>query len=319
MKVLVTGLGLLGSAIQKISPDFVYHKRYWDLTHRRKADLMLTVFKPDVVIHTAARVGGVKLNAARQEEMFYENAVMSANVIHAAVECDVKKVVAFGSTCAFGDADRLVESDVQFGEPYDGNFGYGYAKRMTEIHLRAAKRQTGMGYSYFIPVSLYGPRDNFDLENAHVIPSLIHKCYLAKASGDPLRMWGDGSAIREVLFAGDLARIVVDTLDTDCDTVIVSAGEAVSVREMVEVVSRAMDFTGEVVWGGGPAGKTERPHADVTKMKTLGNWSFTSFADGVKETVDWFVSTYPNLRGANELCDLRESNPETAVETVAGN
>ena len=149
---------------------------------------------------------------------------------------------------------------------------------------------------------MYGPHDNFNLQDGHVVPSLIHKCYLAKLADEPLGVWGDGSPKRELLFASDLARIIVNTVEKDqwLQSVIVnSSGEEVSVRTfMVDCVVKAMDFGGDIVWESNtPVGQMSRPIADTTKLKTIiGENTFTRFKEGITETVDWFIKNYNAAR-----------------------
>lgn len=309
-RVLVTGKGLLGTAIDEVVRreeyfnklyDIVFPATDFDLTNSKKAWLMMEAYKPDIVIHTAAKVGGVKLNSTKPETMFYENMAISSNVIHAACQNKVKKIVGFGSTCAFSEfLNHLDDTVTQYGEPYHSNLAYGYAKRMTEIHLKAAHEEYGIDYAYYVPVTMYGPNDNFNLEKAHVIPSLIHKCYTAKMNNEPLRVWGDGEVYRESIFSQDVAAIVLLTMLDDVGSVVVSSGEEISIKEMVQTIAGAMEFKGDIVWETDkPKGQVRRPLVNVTKMYAiLKEYGFKhiEFQEGIWKTVDWFVKNYPNVR-----------------------
>lgn len=311
-KVLVTGQGLLGTAIKKLAPDFIYpSKLTWDLTQPKKVWLMLEAFQPEVIIHTAAKVGGIKLNSECQADMFYENMIMTSNVIQMAAQFGVKKVIGFGSTCAIegmvkinpdtfeaGEFLPLTEGYTQHGQPYKTNYGYGYAKRMVEIHLRAAYEQYGMKYAYYVPTTMYGPQDNFNLNDAHVIPSLIHKCYNAMKSGEPLRVWGDGTPRRELLFSEDLAKIILTLLEEDTESMIVGSGEEVPISDMVTAIAECMGFEGDILYETDrPKGQLARPMASQTKLrKFIGKFEFTPFKDGIARTVEWFKNNYPNVR-----------------------
>lgn len=300
MRVLITGNGLLGSAFNKVKEHYkdynviIPEKYHWDLTNSKKAYLMIEAYKPEIIIHTAAKVGGVKLNASNPEEMFYDNMVMTSHVIHFAALAGVKKVVAFGTTCAFDG--EIIESTTQHGIPYANNLPYAYAKRMVEIHLKSAKEQYGMDYAYFIPCSMYGPCDNFSLQNGHVIPSLIHKC---KTSEGPLKVWGDGSPKREIMFSEDMANIVFSLLDKKTETMVVGTNEEVSIKEIAEKIIKYMSFDGGIELDStSPCGQQRRNITNTSKFrKFMPNFKFTCFDEGLDKTIKWFNDHYPNVRG----------------------
>lgn len=293
MRILVTGSrGLLGSAFRRTAPEYQGHDFVFDpvldLRVPEQARALLEETRPEGVIHCAAKVGGVKLNQEQPETMFHDNILLSANMIHHAALLGVKKFVAFGSNCAFGDVPELRPDNIQVGEPYASNRAYGYAKRMTAIHLTAAREQYGMATQYVVPVSMFGPNDNFNLQNAHVIPALIHKCYLAR---DELPVWGDGSAEREVVYAEDVARVVLDLLGKDVPSAVIGSGQCVSVRAMAEAVARHMDFRGKIVWKSEqPGGQKLRPPARIYPF------SFTPFEEAVRRTCNWFKDNYRHAR-----------------------
>jgi GDP-L-fucose synthase len=282
----------MGSAFRRLSPGVSTHEfvfaPHGDLRNPAVVEEILKTARPDCVIHCAAKVGGVKKNRDCPEEMFFDNVVMTANLIHAAARTGVKRFVAFGSNCMYGEVPELLPTNIHTGEPYVNNRAYGFAKRMVEVHLVAARAQYGMKTTYVVPVSMYGPEDNFSLEDAHVIPSLIHKCFLAR---DEFRVWGDGSAVREVVFSEDVARVVLQLLDSDRDRVVVGSGQFVSVKEMAETIARQMDFRGRIVWETDkPGGQKTRPPAQAL------NFAYTPFEEGVRLTCQWFREAYPQVR-----------------------
>lgn len=281
MKILVTGSdGLLGNAFKKIG-NFTFDSVF-DLLSPKKTKLLFEVYQPEIVIHCAALVGGVKRNKEQTEEMYYENMVMNANVVHYAAKFGVKKFVGFGSNCAF--ADEINETSIHCGQPYRNNQSYGYAKRMLDIHLQAAKDQYGMDYMYVVPVSMFGPHDNFNLDNAHVIPSLIHKCY----TEEKLSVWGDGSPIREVVFAEDVAKIVMDNLEKK-QYLIIGSGQQVSIKQMADTI--AGHFHKPIVW------EKDKPQGQIhrTPAKKY-DYAYTPFKDAIIKTCEWFKENYPNIR-----------------------
>ena len=308
-KVLVTGKGLLGTAFKEVAKweyfsnlDVIFPEAEFDLTNIKKAWLMMEAYKPDIVIHTAAKVGGVKLNRDKPADMFYENMAMTSNVIHAACQNKVKKIIGFGSTCAFdGSLTYLDENTVHCGRPFPNNEAYAYAKRMTEVHLRAAHEQYGVDYTYYVPVSMYGANDNFNLDNGHVIPSLIHKCYNALYNGEKFCVWGDGEVYREVIWSEDVAAIVLLTMLDDVGTVLLSSGQqAVSIKEMATEIAKSFNCIAGVTWEKDkPQGQKHRPPVNPSKMFALlkeYGFEFTDFKDGIRQTCAWFTNNYPNVR-----------------------
>ncbi|KKL51104.1 hypothetical protein LCGC14_2298810, partial [marine sediment metagenome] len=214
-RILVTGSGgLLGLAFRTIEanfPDYDFQfatRSDGDLTNRDQVRALYRGFRPDYVIHAAAKVGGIGLNRSRPAELFYENILMNSHMIHFAYEFEIEKIVCYTSVCAFPDDAKVLKEDLQqSGKPFDDNFAYGYAKRMVDIQIRAYRNQYGVNYCSVIPTNLYGPNDSFSLSNGHVIASLIHKCYLAKRDNSTLTIWGDGSPLREFIYSEDLARL----------------------------------------------------------------------------------------------------------------
>jgi GDP-L-fucose synthase len=199
-KLLVTGgNGLVGSAIEadvKIGREF-------DLVDSIQTAKAFEIHKPTHVIHCAGKVGGLGGNMNHKGEYFYDNLMINTNVIEEARKSGVTNLVAFLSTCVFPDAIEypLTEKKIHLGEPHSSNYPYAYAKRMSDIQIRAYREQYGMKYTSVIPCNIYGPNDNFSLTHGHVIPMLMHKIYQAQQNNSELVIWGDGSPLREFIYS----------------------------------------------------------------------------------------------------------------------
>mgnify|MGYP006401872917 FL=1 len=299
MSLLVTGgTGLVGSVI---NADIKLSTKDVDLRDFKSTLNLFKHFKPKKVIHCAARVGGLGGNMNYKGEYFYDNMMMNLNVLEASRRVGVKKVVSFMSTCVFPDDVEypLTEKKIHLGEPHHSNYPYAYAKRMVDIQSRAYKEQYGLNYVSVIPTNIYGPNDNFDLHQGHVMPMLIHKCYLAKKNGTDLNVWGTGNALREFIYSEDIARLtewVLNNYEED-EPIIFSPSQEITIRYMVDLIVENLNFKGNVVFDTEkPEGQFRKP-SDNSKLKSyLPGFEFTSVEDGIKKTVDWFVNNYENVR-----------------------
>lgn len=303
-RTVVTGAnGLVGYAIrQKNLPDFVYLTREdvdltdFEATKSRFIDLM-----PENVIHLAAQVGGIGGNMIHSGEYFRNNIMININVLEAARLCGVKKLISFMSTCVFPDDCQypLNEKDIHHGPPHSSNFGYAYAKRMLEVQSAAYRKEWGCDYIVAIPTNVYGPNDNFSLEDGHVVSSLIHKCYLAMKNNTDLVVWGSGKPLREMVYSKDIAKLVIWALENynEESPIILSHGIETSIMDIINVIVRKIRFEGKVVFDTTkPDGQFRKP-SDTTKLKKyLPNFEFTSMEKGIEETIKWFVSCYPKIR-----------------------
>ena len=235
-------------------------------------------------------------------EFFYDNIMMNTNVIESARKFGVKKLVAFLSTCVFpNDVEYpLTESKIHLGPPHNSNDAYAYAKRMAEVQIRAYREQYGLNYTGVIPTNIYGPNDNFDLENGHVIPSLIHKCYIARETKSPFKIWGSGKPLREFIFSKDVAKLtewIIENYEGE-DPIILSTSKEHSIKFVVETIIDLMNFKGEVIWEDDkPDGQFRKP-SDNSKIKSLlPDFEFTNLYDGLKETIEWFEANVDHIRG----------------------
>lgn len=298
MKKLITGgTGLIGSAFdtgEKLSSIV-------DLREFKYVDSFIRSTKPEVVIHAAAKVGGLGANMKYPADFYDDNILMNHNIIKACYKHDVKKLVCFLSTCVFPDKVEypLDESKIELGPPHHSNFAYAYAKRMAEVQLRAYNQQYGTKYFSVIPCNVYGPKDNYNLENGHVIPALIHKCYLAKKNNTDFEVWGDGSPLREFVYSKDVANIVDLLVDkyNGTDPIIISNPKEYNIRQAVDLIVDYMDFKGNVVWlKEKPNGQHRKPSSNKKLISVIGEYQFTPLEEGLKYAVDFFVANYPNIR-----------------------
>ena len=299
-KILVTGgHGLVGSEF--ISEQyFKPTSKDYDLRKREDTNrLMIKQF--DSVIHCAAKVGGVGGNINYKGEFFYDNIMMNTNVIEGSRLSKVKNLVAFLSTCVFPDQVEypLTEKKIHLGPPHFSNDAYAYAKRMTDIQIRSYKEQYGLNYKSVIPCNIYGPNDNYDIVNGHVLPSLIHKCYLARENKTPLTIWGSGKPLREFIFSKDVAKLTEWVLYNynENEPIILSTSEEISIMNIVDIIVELMNFKGDVIFDSSkPDGQFRKP-SDNSKIKNyLPDFKFTPLYDGLKETIEYFEKNYTIIR-----------------------
>ena len=300
MSTLVTGgTGLVGSHFNK---DFikVSSKDYDLISNSQTTDLFEKV-KPDRVIHTAARVGGLGSNMTYKADYFYENISINTNVIEQSRKNNVKRLACFLTTCIFPSVVKypIRPEYLHDGPPHESNFGYAYAKRMSEVQIRTINEQYGKEYFCVIPTNIYGPGDNFSLQHGHVIPMLVHKMYLSKKHNTDFEVWGTGKPLREFIFAKDVAVLTERLLDEYKGTapVILSTSEEISIKEVVDILVDEFKFEGKVVWNTDkPDGQYKKP-TDNSKVRELfTDFKFTGLREGLEETVEWFNKNYEDAR-----------------------
>lgn len=297
-KLLVTGgNGLVGSAINsdvKIGREF-------DL---RKSDICDSVFeinKPSHVIHCAGKVGGIGGNMNYKGQFFYDNIMINTNVIESCRKFEVKKLLAFLSTCIFPDNVEypLTEDKIHLGPPHMSNDAYAYAKRMADVQIRAYREEYGVKYTSAIPTNIYGPNDNFSLEQGHVIPMLMHKLYLAQRDNTDFTVWGSGKPLREFIFSKDIAKLSEWAIYNyeESEPIIFSNSTEISIKELVDLLISEFNFKGKVKFDTSkPDGQFRKP-SDNSKLKSyLPDFKFTPIEEGIKETVNWFMNNYENIK-----------------------
>ncbi len=289
--ILITGgTGLVGKSIS--GENYVHlSSKECDLTDYQQTYQLLEKMMPEKVIHLAADVGGLYKNLNSNLEMLENNLLINLNVIRACRKLGIKNVISCLSTCVFPNeiSYPIKEDQLHLGPPHSSNEGYSYAKRMLEIHSRLAN------YSCVIPTNIYGPDDNFSLDDGHVIPALIHQCYLAKKEKRDFVVRGSGKPLRQFLFSKDIGYIL-ENVEFE-GNLIISPDEEVSIRKVAELIAEFMGFEGKIVFDERYADGQFKKTASNEKLKTiLPNFQFTSFEDGLKETVNWFQESYPNIR-----------------------
>jgi GDP-L-fucose synthase len=248
----------------------------------------------DVVIHLAAHVGGIGLNREKPAELFYDNLMMGTQLIHVAYQEGVQKFVCVGTICAYPKFTPVPfkEDDIWNGYPEETNAPYGIAKKALLVQLQSYRQQYGFDGIYLLPVNLYGPEGNFNPASSHVIPALIRKVYEAKQQGvKQLPVWGDGSPTREFLFSEDAARgIVMGALHyDDPEPVNLGTNYEISIRDLVELICRLMEFDGELIWETDQPNGQPRRCLDTTRAKeAFGFVAQVSLEEGLRRTIDWY-------------------------------
>jgi len=302
MKYLVTGgAGFLGTHIvEELArlPEASVHvprSADYDLTTASGTERCLDAFRPDVVIHAAAKVGGIGANRLHPGSFFRDNALMGIHLIEACRTRPVKKFVCLGTICAYPKFTPVPfrEDDLWNGYPEETNAPYGVAKKALLVMLQAYRQEFSFPGIYLLPVNLYGPRDNFDLQSSHVIPALIRKFLEAKQAGrDEVVLWGDGSPTREFLYVEDAARgIVAATQRYDgADPVNLGSGDERSIRDLAEVIRGLTGYTGKIVWDvTQPNGQPRRGLDTSRALERFGWKAETGLEEGLRRTLDWFV------------------------------
>ena len=299
MKLLVTGgTGLVGSSIKS---DIRISSKDADLKDTHKTNNIFKTLKPTHVIHCAGRVGGLGANMRYKGEFFYDNIMINTNVIEACRLHNVKKLLCFLSTCVFPDDIEypLTEDKIYLGKPHNSNFGYAYSKRMADIQLKTYREQYGLKYISVIPTNIYGINDNFNIENGHVIPSLIHKCYLSKINNTDFEVWGSGEPLREFLYSKDVAKIchlLLERYDEE-EPIILTSSKEYSIKEIVGLIVKIIGFKGKIKWlTDKPDGQYRKPADNSKLLSIIPGFEFTPIEEGLKETIEWFINNYENCR-----------------------
>ena len=300
-RVLVTGGGgFLGRALVAALRDrgagevLAPRAAALDLRERDAVRAALAREKPDVVVHAAAVVGGIGANRAHPGRFFYENAIMGIQLIEEARRAGVAKFVCLGTICAYPKFTPVPfrEDDLWNGYPEETNAPYGLAKKMLLVQLQAYRQEYGFDGIYLLPVNLYGPHDNFDLETSHVIPAMIRKFLEAKAAGSgEVVLWGDGSPTREFLYVDDAVEGIVAAAGSydGAEPVNLGSGEEISIRDLARLVADATGYGGAIRWDTAQPNGQPRRRLDVSRAERLFGWrAKTTLAEGLAATVRWF-------------------------------
>lgn len=298
--VVTGGAGFLGSyVVEKLHERgarrvVVPRSRVYDLRQREAIRQLLHDARPDIVIHMAARVGGIGANRDHPAEFFYDNLMMGVQLLHESWQFGVKKFVTIGTVCAYPKHTPVPfkEDDLWNGYPEETNAPYGLAKKMLLVQGEAYRQQYGFNSIFLLPVNLYGPRDNFDLETSHVIPALIRKCIEATERGDDeIIVWGDGSPTREFIYAADAAEGILLATEryNDPDPVNIGSSFEISIRDLVMLIADLTGFRGRIVWDTTKPNGQPRRKLDVSRAwKRFGFRAETTFGEGLRATIDWY-------------------------------
>ena len=307
-RVTVTGgNGFLGRQVVRLLDSLgaktsTFSSAEYDLTKQADVARMYADFRPEIVIHLAARVGGIGANRDNPGSFFYVNAIMGIEVMEQARHHDVSKFVQVGTVCAYPKFAPIPfsEDDLWNGYPEETNAPYGLAKKMLLVQAQAYREQYGFNGIYLLPVNLYGPGDNVDLHNSHVIPALIRKALEARDSKAPsVEVWGTGAPTREFLYVEDAARAIVMAAEryNKADPVNVGSSEEISIKDLVELVVELTGFKGEVVWDRSkPDGQPRRKLNVDRAEKEFGFRSSTPFRVGLRETIRWYQEVMAGSR-----------------------
>ena len=319
-RVLVTGgAGFLGSFVVKKLQElgckdiFVPKSKAYDLVQMEAIKRLYKDSKPDIVIHLAARVGGIGANRANPGKFFYDNLMMGVQVMEVGRQVGIEKFVALGTICAYPKFTPVPfkEENLWNGYPEETNAPYGLAKKMLLVQAQAYRQQYGFNAIYLLPVNLYGPGDNFDPESSHVIPALIRKCIEAKVNAEAeqkrisqpqpqpqplpepfITVWGTGKATREFLYVEDCAEAIVLASEryNKPDPVNIGAGFEISIKDLVDLIAKFTGFKGGIVWDSSKPDGQPRRMLDTSKAeREFGFKAKTKFEEGLRKTIDWYL------------------------------
>ena len=310
--ILVTGAsGLVGHAIKARADELNLPNTKWYFATSKDADLRDPVstkalfdrVRPTHVLNLAARVGGLYANLKYKVEFWRENIAMQDNIFACCFEHDVKRLVTCLSTCIFLDGAPLPmsESIIMDGPPHRSNRAYGFAKRMGLLLGELYNEQHGTNFGAVAPCNVFGPADNFSLEEGHVIAGLVHKCYLAKKDNQPFVVWGSGRPRRQFIYNKDLAKLMtwylLETDTTETITFAPDEDDEISIAEAAKMVAKGLDFTGEIVFDVSKSDGQYRKTASNKKLREfLPDFNFTPMDDAIRETAEWFATNYGSCR-----------------------
>ncbi|MGI8945619.1 MAG: GDP-L-fucose synthase family protein [Thermoleophilaceae bacterium] len=298
--MLTGGAGFLGVRVRErleaagAAEVVVPRRRELDLTRPDAVAAAYDAARPDTVIHLAAEVGGIGANRANPGRYFYANMAMGLHLIEEARRRGTRKFVQVGTVCSYPRQTPVPfsEDDLWNGYPEETNAPYGIAKKALLVMLQAYREQYGLNGVYLMPVNLYGPGDNFDLESSHVIPALIRKCEQARRAGaDRVSCWGTGRASREFLYVDDCAEAIVRaTARYDgAEPVNVGAAREITIKDLTELIARLTGFEGELAWDPTRPDGQPRRCLDTTRARELfGFEASTSLEDGLRATIEWW-------------------------------
>lgn len=302
-RVTVTGgAGFLGSYIvDKLRTAgckdiFVPRSKDYDLVEMEAVKKLYRDSKPDIVLHLAAKVGGIGANRSNPGKFFYDNLMMGAQMMEMGRQFGIEKFVALGTVCAYPKFTPVPfkEEDLWNGYPEETNAPYGLAKKMLLVQAQSYRQQYGFNSIYLLPVNLYGARDNFDPKSSHVIPALIKKCIDAINNNDQLIVWGTGNASREFLYVEDAAKGILLAAEkyNKSEPVNLGAGFEISIKDLVNLIVKLTGFKGKIIWDTSKLDGQPRRMLDISRAEEeFGFKAKTSFEEGLRKTIDWYKSS----------------------------
>jgi len=308
--ILVTGgTGLVGNGLKTISKDyeekynFIYiSSKNYNLTSLQETKAMFEKYRPNYVIHLAACVGGLYKNMNNKVIMLEKNLMINYNVIKCSHDYKVEKLISCLSTCIFPDKVTypIDESLLHNGPPHHSNDAYAYAKRMLEIHSKAYRENYGDNFICVSPTNVYGPHDNFNLEDAHVLPALIHKCYLAKEANEDFIIRGTGTPLRQFIFSEDLAKLIMIIMENhNDDNLILSPPESdeLSIKDLATIIAKEFNYEERIKFDLSYSDGQYKKTVSVNKLLSLiGDFQYTKIEDGIKKSVNWFIQNKDSIK-----------------------
>lgn len=272
---------------------YTFRSQDYDLVRQADAEQIMLEVEPDILIHLAAVCGGIGANRERPAEFYYKNVMMGTNIIEAAKESRVGKTVIIGTICSYPKHATIPfkEDQIWDGYPEETNAPYGIAKKALLVQAQAYRQQYGTNIIYMLPVNLYGPNDNFDPNTSHVIPAMIRKFQNAKTSRQrSVTMWGTGSATREFLYVDDAAEAIImasERYDSP-EPVNIGAGFEISIKDLADLITREIDYEGEILWDTTKPDGQPRRSLDTTRAAQFGFKAKVELSQGIRSTIEWY-------------------------------
>mgnify|MGYP003628463044 CR=1 FL=1 len=306
-KILVTGgNGLVGRAIHSIQKYYPQYKFYfatrekYDLLDEEQVKQMMEDISPNYVIHAAASAGGIGKNIRKSDQQFYDNIRMNSYVIHHSHTSQVEKLIVLSSVAVFSPNLKIAQEDfMHIDHPHPAFYAYGHSKRIMDIQFDSYKEKYNTQCTSLICANIFGEADNYSIDDGHVVPALIHKCYKAKKNNTPFEVWGDGSPYREFVYAKDIATACVKMLAPKVEMsprVIISGDSGIQIKELVSIICKIFDYNNVVWLTDKPKGQMRKPTSKEVFNKMFPSFRYTPLETALGQTVQWFQKNYHKVR-----------------------